>query len=155
MGTDRKLVASETELKDMKITSMGKQNTKSTYGSSDGIIRKNQFLEEQNDNSWIVGEQDSSFTQKSFNKSNYSSFDFNLELKRLQEISKIEKKLQKSGTKPIELLNFRNKRTFLDRISVPRKIRVKCPCCKIKWSYMFCLFCIVVIDFCILVKYFI
>lgn len=45
---------------------------------------QNKFLNDQNDNSYMVGEQDSSFTQKnSFNKSNYSSFDFNIELRRL------------------------------------------------------------------------
>ena len=34
LGTDRKLVPKETELSDMKLVGLGKQDTKSTYGSS-------------------------------------------------------------------------------------------------------------------------
>ena len=34
LGTDRKLVPKETELSDMKMAGFGKQDTKSTYGSS-------------------------------------------------------------------------------------------------------------------------
>ena len=54
MGTDRKLFPKETELTDMKA---GKQDTKSTYGSS--VLRRNQFLEDQNES---MGYKDSSFT---------------------------------------------------------------------------------------------
>lgn len=34
LGTDRKLVPKETELSDMKLAGLGKQDTKSTYGST-------------------------------------------------------------------------------------------------------------------------
>ena len=34
LGTDRKLVPKETELSEMKLGGLGKQDTKSTYGSS-------------------------------------------------------------------------------------------------------------------------
>ena len=34
LRTDRKLVPKETELSDMKMAGLGKQDTKSTYGSS-------------------------------------------------------------------------------------------------------------------------
>jgi hypothetical protein len=47
IGTDRKLFPKETELADMKLGHIGKQNTRSTYGSSD--LRQIQFLEDQND----------------------------------------------------------------------------------------------------------
>jgi hypothetical protein len=61
--------------------------------------------------------------------------------------------LKKSGTKPEEILKLKAKRSYLDRVKVPRKIRIRCPCCKLKWSYIFCLFIIVTIDFCLLGKY--
>ena len=70
----------------------------------------------------------------------------------MQEISRIEEKIKKSGTNPREIMTIK-KRSFLDRIDVPRKIRLKCPCCKLKWSYMFCIFLIAIIDLMVFIKY--
>ena len=109
-----------------------------------------QFLDDQ---SRLVGDQDSSFSNN-FQVSKNSSFDFSLELRRLQEISKIERKLIKSGAKPSDVLNLKPKqRNFLDKVNVPRKFRIKSPCLRVRCSLMFCIFVLAMIDFFILLKY--
>ena len=82
-----------------------------------------------------------------------SSFNFDNELEKLQQLSKIKKKLKKTGTNPETLLRIRSKRTWLDKLSIPKKIRVKTPCFKMKVSFLFCIFVMSIIDFFILFKY--
>lgn len=85
------------------------------------------------------------------------TYNFEEELKRLQTIDKIEKKLKKSGTQPEILLESNPKRGFLDSIKIPRKIRCKNTRCRyfdIKFSFLFCVFIVIMIDLVISVLHF-
>ena len=80
---------------------------------------------------------------------------FDNEMKRLQAISNIEKTLKITGTDPMSLMYVSNKRSFLDRMKIPKKIRLKNCCCRMKMSYYCCLFIFWIIDTSVLIKYFI
>lgn len=78
-----------------------------------------------------------------------------MEIRKLKQLSDIERKLQRSGTDPKSLLYTNTKRTFLDKVSVPRKIKCISPCFDIKISYMCAVFMMMMVDITILVRYFI
>ena len=78
-----------------------------------------------------------------------------MEIKRLKQLSDIERKLQRSGTDPKSLLYTNTKRTFLDKVNVPRKIKCVSPCCYFKISYMCAVFMMMMVDITILVRYFV
>ena len=61
--------------------------------------------------------------------------------------------MQRSGTNPVSLLHTNTKRTFLDKVYVPRKIKCVSPCFDCKISYMFAVFMMMMVDIVILARY--
>ena len=51
------------------------------------------------------------------------------------------------------MLYTSSKRTFLDKVHVPKKIKCVSPCCDFKISYMFAIFMMMMVDMVILVRY--
>jgi len=80
-----------------------------------------------------------------------SNFDY--ELKRLQAITNIERELKKSGKDPMSLLQIEARRTYLDRISIPKRLRCRNKCCKCNLTFYFCLMVISIIDVALLLKF--
>lgn len=88
---------------------------------------------------------------QSTSKRHNSNFDY--ELKRLQAITNIERELKKSGKDPMSLLQIEANRTYLDRISIPKRLRCRNKCCKCNLTFYFCLMVICIIDVAMLLKY--
>lgn len=71
----------------------------------------------------------------------------------MHHISVIEEKLKRSGTAPESLLHVQAKRSYLDKLRIPKKVRIETLCCKVKASYLFCMLGLTIIDFFVLLKY--
>lgn len=139
MDSDRKMVN-----KDGKRSQLKRNLTKSTKGST-----------EMQDMSF--GDLDNSFSnrrrQKKLNGHNQKSFDFNKELSRLNTIQKVENKLKKTGTDPESLLFVKPRRSFLDRVRIPKKIKCKLTrSLSMDMTYIYCVFLIAIVDFFALFK---
>ena len=70
----------------------------------------------------------------------------------MEQIQHIEQKMKRAGAHPDSVLRANPKRTFLDRVKVPRKFAIKMLCCKFRVSFYYCLFNVFLIDLFILVK---
>ena len=77
---------------------------------------------------------------------------FDLELQKLNTISKVDRRLKKSGKRPESILSVPKKRTYLDRIRVPKNFTLRNCLCKMRLTFYFCLFIIVIIDFFLTLK---
>ena len=71
----------------------------------------------------------------------------------MHQISIIEHKLQKTGTKPESLMNAPKERNCFDRMHLPKKLKIITPCCKIRASFIICMLGVAVIDAIILLRY--
>ena len=147
LDTDRDIYKQDTERKLVKKAGKGRVKrtlTRSTKGST-----------EMQDMSF--GDFDTSFTnrrrQEKLNGSNQKSFDFNKELSRLNTIQKVENKLKQTGTDPESLLFVKPRRSFLDRVRIPKKIKCKLSHrLQVDMTYIYCVFLIAIIDFFTLFK---
>ena len=53
----------------------------------------------------------------------------------------------------MSLMYINSKRSFLDRLKIPKKLRLKNYCCRLKSSFYCCMFMMWVIDAFVLLKY--
>lgn len=157
--TERNMVQLDTE-RDLVENDDEKKND---YGISKGVFSNDKITKSTVSSlkSKSKGKEgDSSFRSMNENQSLISgstvrrggSFSFDEELKRLQTINKIEKKLKRSGTKPESILMEQPKRGFLDKMKIPRKFRVKNRCCNWKMNFLFMLMIVAIVDSVLLLK---
>jgi hypothetical protein len=71
---------------------------------------------------------------------------FDIELKRLQAISNINRTLKETGADPMSLLKINSKRTFLERVSIPKNFYCSNFICRCKLSLFFMFFLVAIID---------
>lgn len=111
------------------------------------MTTKNEF-----DNSYIEDELKSSRLSIINTRRAEMRKNFDLELQKLNTISKVDRRLKKSGKRPESILSVPKKRTYLDRIRVPKNFTLRNCICKMKLTFYFCLFIIVIIDFFLTLK---
>ena len=148
LDTERDLVGDDDE-KNAGISKGIFSNDKITKSTTSSI--KSKSLRKEGDSSFrSVNENQSLISGSTVRKG--GSFSFDEELKRLQTINKIEKKLKRSGTKPESILMEQPKRGFLDRLKIPRKFRINNRCCNWKLNFLFMLMIVAIVDSVLLLK---
>ena len=71
----------------------------------------------------------------------------------MNTIQKVENKLKKTGTDPESLLFVKPRRSFLDRVRIPKKIKCKLSRkLRMDMTYIYCVFLIAIVDFFTLFK---
>ena len=76
------------------------------------------------------------------------------ELERIQVLSQIEQKLKRKGTNSSIIIKDGSDRSFLDMITIPRRLAIEAGCCRVATTYYVLLFTICIFDGFNLVRYF-
>lgn len=75
------------------------------------------------------------------------------ELSKSLRMSAIEEALKRSGADPNTVLRASGRRNCLDRVKIPMRLDVGCPCGRVATTYFMCLFIVMIIDIINFFKY--